>query len=409
VPSLLDYAVITDPASLVASGPDGPSVGTVYLIVSNSHAADVRCTSIEVMVPAELTSAPESISARIEPDFTVSWEDPRFAWDSADGVFRVTSPTTTTGAFTVPEGGCMVLVLENVRIDATAGLVLLQLSETAGGGEGSVGEQIRTVKLGLLAKSPNPKKPSSDLPRNFRPEKSVVDAGTEVVLLWDGPNDLVYTIRHPYGKDETVPQGTYRWSPAPDTAPQRGTTYTLVATSRSGPEPPYFLTTTVHLRNPTFETLTATVGTRTPLIQGTESHGYLTFSSDGLSVLKSTGAFGTVVTGTVAVNDVFTDRARVNGLLTVMGAMKVINERGKMLLETHVGDDGISFPENCSFGSSVEIVHEMSVQLRKGWGYTLQVSDRSVSIHDYLNVTKSVFVESDREWSKDRGGQGRRV
>jgi hypothetical protein len=106
---------------------------------------------------------------------------------------------------------------------------------------------------------------------------------------------------------------------------------------------------------------------------------------------------------------VFTDRAQVNGLLTVKGAMKVINERGKMLLETGVNDDSISFPENCSFGSLVDIKQGMSVQFRKGWGYTLQVTDGSVSIHDYLNVTKSVFVESDPQWSKGRGGQGRRV
>ncbi|MFJ2646711.1 hypothetical protein ACIO1C_08310 [Streptomyces sp. NPDC087420] len=73
MPSLLNYTVLTDPTSLQASQPGAPSVGTVYVIVSNTRQSDVRWEYIDVEIPvgtgpSDLTHDPTLISASADPD-----------------------------------------------------------------------------------------------------------------------------------------------------------------------------------------------------------------------------------------------------------------------------------------------------------------------------------------------------
>ncbi|MEU5427142.1 hypothetical protein AB0H73_16275 [Streptomyces olivoreticuli] len=317
MPSLLNYAVITDPTSLQASQPGAPSVGTVYVIVSNTHQSAVTWEFIDVEIPvgsgvSDLTSNPTAISASIDPSYTV-WLAPApvFGWDSTLGRFRAHSPSG--GRLTLPDQGSLVLKLEDIPVSSAEGLVLLKMYERSGGGDDNI--PIRradfTTTLGLVKQAPK-------TPRNFRPEKKSlvdVDAGEKVVLKWEGPDSLDYWIRDPQGNEvlaqsaaqgPRVNQRTYTWSP-PST-PKRGTTYTLVAgTVGAGQQQQgYFLTTTVHARVPEFAG-----GTRTPWVEGTPSKSRVTFSAAGVEIRNGTGGWGTVAADKVDVDRV--DTASVHG------------------------------------------------------------------------------------------------
>ncbi|MFE2595162.1 hypothetical protein ACFXCZ_01440 [Streptomyces sp. NPDC059396] len=302
-------------------------MATVYVIVSNSHAARVRWDSIEVGVPVGdnaggLTPNPAAIKATVATDYPLVGVEPRptVTWDGTNSVFRVSAPAGAPPTLTLPAGGSLVLTLEDIPVSGVEGLVRLKLHETAGGGDGNVAIRDHTTTQGLLKKAPK-------IPRNFRPEKSMVDAdaGENVALLWDGPDNLTYWIRDPQGTEVLVPrgnQGTYRW--APSSAPKRGTTYTLVARTAPGQQQGYFLTTTVHIRNPEFETLTATTGIHTPWIEGTADKGRVTFSAAGAEIRDQAGGWGTVAA----------DRADLNGVNT------------KWVQGRDTGDGWIEFPKS---------------------------------------------------------------
>jgi hypothetical protein len=336
------------------------------------------------------------------------------------------------------------MVLQNVVVNPREGLVVLTVRERASIGR-TAAKRVRNAVQCLVKKAPR-------APRDFRPEQSMVDNGDNIVLKWDGPSDLQYWIQFADGGRQQV-GGTGQWSPAPGTGPNRDTTYTLVATS--GGQDKYFLTTTVHLRNPTFETITATVGTNTPWIQGTgndnsratfsalgvdinnaaggggrigadeaavngvrtgwvqgrnSDDGWISFPKSGVNVYRDgQSVWGTVVADQLNINSMSLNRAEVNGWLTVNGGLKVVNERGKVLLETGENWDGITIPESCSFGSSATFDGDISVRLVPGYGYVMGTNEAGVHVQGYVTATKSVLVESDPEWSKNRGGQGRRV
>lgn len=225
MPSLLNYTILTDPTSLLASQPGAPSVGTVYVIVSNTHQSEVRWDFIDVEIPIgsgpdDLTGNPTAISASIEKDYTVNREpEPAFDWDSTLGRFRVHDPP---GRLTLPDEESLVLKLENIPVSDMAGLVRLKIHERSGGGDSNL--PIRRANfvttLGLVKQAPK-------IPRNFRPEKNSlvdVDASQNVVLTWEGPDNLDYWIRDPQGNEVLVqsaaqgPQVTqqpYTWSPPP--------------------------------------------------------------------------------------------------------------------------------------------------------------------------------------------------
>lgn len=312
MPSLLHYAVVTDPTSLQASLPGAPSVGTVYVIVSNTHQSEVKWEFIDVEIPVgsgrdDLTGDPTAISASIEKDYTV-WreEDPTFGWDATLGRFRAHAPSG--GRLTLPDEESLVLVLENIPVSDLAGPVRLKIHERSGGGDDNI--PIRranfTTTLGVVKQAPR-------IPRNFRPESNSlvdVDAGRNVVLRWDGPDNLDYWIRDPQGnellvqsaaKGPQVTQQSYTWSPP--TPPKRGTTYVLIAgTAGAGQQSQgYFLTTTVHALVPEFDS-----GTRTPWVEGTPSRSRVDFSPEGVEIRNGTGARGTVTAGTADVERVNT-------------------------------------------------------------------------------------------------------
>ncbi|MEY9946643.1 hypothetical protein [Kitasatospora sp. GAS1066B] len=312
MPSLLNYAIVTDPTSLQASQPGAPSVGTLYVIVSNTHQSEVKWEFIDVEIPVgsgpnDLTGNPTVIGASVEKDYTV-WleEDPVFGWDGTLGRFRAKAPVG--GRLTLPDEESLVLKLENIPVSDAAGLIRVKIHERSGGGDDNV--PIRqadfTTTLGLVKQAPK-------VPRNFRPEKNSlvdVDASQNVVLKWEGPDNLDYWIRDPQGTEvlvqsaaqgPRVTQQPYTWSPP--SAPRRGTTYTLIAgtTTATQQHHGYFLTTTVHALVPEFDS-----GTRTPWVEGTPSRSRVTFAAAGVEIHNGAGARGTVTADRAEVDRVNT-------------------------------------------------------------------------------------------------------
>ncbi|WP_424639797.1 hypothetical protein [Embleya sp. AB8] len=309
---MLNYTVITDPTSLQASQPGAPSVGTVYVIVSNTHQSDVTWEFIDVEIPVgggagDLTGNPTAISARIDSNYTVSGQNPVFGWDSTLGRFRAHDPSVRRLA--MPAHRSFVLVLEDIPVAGAEGLVLLEIHERSGGGDNNI--PIRqadfVTTLGLVKQAPK-------IPGNFRPEKNSlvdVDAGANVVLRWEGPDNLDYWIRDPEGNEvlaqsaapgPRVIRQSFTWSPA--SAPKRGTTYTLIAgtTSAGQQQQGYFFTTTVHARVPEFDS-----GTRTPWVEGTPNKSRVTFTAAGVEIRNGAGGWGTVAADKVEVDRVDTE------------------------------------------------------------------------------------------------------
>ncbi|MFF0473737.1 hypothetical protein [Streptomyces sp. NPDC004284] len=314
MPSLLHYEVLTDPTSLQVSRPGAPSAGTVYVIVSNPHLANVKWQHIDVLIPigsgsGDLTDDAAAITASIP---TRSYqplpgeEAPHFTpHPGGGGRYRAAAPSGQD--MTLPGQGHLILKLENIPVSDQAGLAVVSIHEIAYGGDGNAlpytvpGVYYGTT-LGLVKQTPQ-------VPQNFRADHSMVDAGQNVVLRWEGPDSLTYWIRYPDGALERVdppvrptptPYGPHRHTPGRSLT--RGTTYTLVAGTVDGngkAQEGYFLTTTVHATVPEFDS-----GARAPWIGGTTDRGRVTFTPQGARVDNDTNTPGTVTAAEVDVETV---------------------------------------------------------------------------------------------------------
>ncbi|MFD9692986.1 hypothetical protein ACFWXO_45385 [Kitasatospora sp. NPDC059088] len=286
----LSYELLTDPAPLQVPEAGEEPNGSVYLVVSNPTPDEVIWYSIELRVPCgqregDLTAHPKSINARIaQNNATRAGEDPTSVWDDGNGVLTVTPRPNSL----FREAGSLVLVLDGFPVSDKPGLVLLQVTERAANCSRA---QRNPVTLGLVKQLPK-------VPRNFRPQESLVAGGADVVLRWDGPANLEYRIQGPDGLSVPVPQRTgagWEWAPKAGEEPKRDATYTLTATLPGRAQPGYFLTTTVHLRSPEFEAVTATAGVHTPWVRGTTTaRGRITFTGQGAQIRDEADALGTL-------------------------------------------------------------------------------------------------------------------
>ncbi|MFF4852552.1 hypothetical protein [Streptomyces sp. NPDC001194] len=300
----LHYEILTDPAPLQVPGAGEESPGAVHIVVSNPTMDEVIWYSIEVRVPAgpadgDLTLHPKAINARVEHNTaTKQGEEPAVVWDGDTGVLTVTPRPNTL----FRKAGSLALVLDGFPVSGVPGLVLLQVTERAANG---ARVQSNPVTLSLL-------KQVSRVPRNFRPKDSLVAAGKDVVLRWDGPDTLTYRIQGPDGAAETVTSRNgasgWEWSPKAGQEPKRDATYTLMATSPGSQQPGSFLTTTVHLRSPEFESVTATGGVHAPWVEGTADRGRIAFTARGAQVQDDAQAPGTVSAATAEAETVSTVR-----------------------------------------------------------------------------------------------------
>ncbi|MFJ8042413.1 hypothetical protein ACIRBX_18175 [Kitasatospora sp. NPDC096147] len=325
MPSLLRYEILTDPTSLQASSDGRPSVGTVYVIVSNTHQEDVEWRYIDLAIPVgsgpdDLTDDRAAIRPSITTTYNTPWDtaDPVLAWDEDAQAFRAQHPTRPGSKQIFPGQQSLTLKLENVPVTAGGGLVRLTVGERTGGGDGAAAmpTDVFVTTLALVKQVPR-------VPRNFRPKLSLLPEGAQVELEWDGPGNLDYWIRFPDGQTVPVALGapagrpvtdqSYLWptpGAAPIPVPKRGTTYTLIAgTSLNGqPQHGYFLTTTVHALVPEFAS-----GTRTPWIEGGAGLGRAVFTPDGVLVDGRDAGPGTVTARTVDVHEVRAEKVKGHG------------------------------------------------------------------------------------------------
>ncbi|MFJ7146709.1 hypothetical protein ACIQVT_00540 [Streptomyces sp. NPDC100445] len=221
------------------------------------------------------------------------------------GSFEVATQTTVIN---VRPEDVLVIRLHNILVSTLPGLARLTVRETAFMSPDSI------VMLSVL-------KREARVPSNFRAEKAFLEAATPtrgqdtLTLLWDGPNNLDYQIEGPDGRHTVTGTGPHwNWSPAASAEPKRDATYTLIATPQLGRQAGYFLTTTVQVEEPEFPRVTVTKAVHTPLVTGTgNQQGQIVFTADGVRVLGSLGAPGTVDAGEVDAESVLTSAVRGRG------------------------------------------------------------------------------------------------
>ncbi|MFE6871279.1 hypothetical protein ACFVFS_32565 [Kitasatospora sp. NPDC057692] len=312
MPSLLHYEIVTDPTSLQASADGAPSVGTVYIVVSNTHERELDWRYIDVAVPIgtdrrHLTDD----RAAIEPQVDITWstplhlEDPEFEWIESEQAFRVHVPQAPTAKQRFPSQASMTLTLDNIPITREGGLVLLTVRERTGISEGPTKTEMGDYETTLAVVKQTPR-----VPRNFHPVSSLVDGdkGGQLELRWNGPDNLHYWIHHPDGPVvhiEPFPGPVVKDRPYSGSVPvpKRGTTYTLIAGTNEGGQQQhgYFLTTTAHAIIPEFEG-----GTRSPWVEGTVLKGRIGFTADGVDVRDPQHDLGRVTAAKADVDRVIT-------------------------------------------------------------------------------------------------------
>ncbi|MEV4018281.1 hypothetical protein AB0J35_48080 [Nonomuraea angiospora] len=304
--TLLAYTLMTDPTPLEASAAGrSPSTGTVYLVVTNTAQQAAFWHSIQVQVPigdgaGHLTPDFQKIKARGEYGARSGAQSPVNVKPQGSDAFQATAQGG--GRARLDPGDHIVLTLENVTVAAAAGVAVLRVTENSSSTQaGRLSNRYAAVPLMKTAPKEIP------APHDFRPDDAMVNAGSNIVLRWDGSDDFDYKILFPGGQ-ATVPRGVRSWSPAAADAPKRATTYTLVATSRTTPKQEHFRTTTVEVRDPILDTLTVTTGINTPWVQGTANAtgGRVTFTDTGVRISASSGAQGSVTA----------DKAEFNGVRT---------------------------------------------------------------------------------------------
>ncbi|AXG81541.1 hypothetical protein DVK44_31815 [Streptomyces paludis] len=364
---------------------DGVILGTVCLVVSNPTERQVFWYSIEVQVPlgngtGALTAVPSAVDVRVEQNnATESGETPTPSWDDTTGVLTV----STGGLAHFKKGGSLILVLEGFPVSSTPGAVLLKATEEVSKPtKGRVRNSPATVSL--LKRAPR-------VPRNFRPEKSLLAAGEKVVLLWDGPDTLDYDIQYPDGTIESVPPRSggsgWTWSPKADRKPKLAATYTLIATPRDAQHPPYHLTTSVQLSSPEFIHVTATAGVNTPWVQGTTTKGQIFFRTQGAEIRKANNARGTLSAQKAELDQLHVVKdAAVDGPLTVKGK---VDAGGELHAAQNAVVDG-----TLSVGGKVDARSELRVAQGATVGGDLSVDGR-VNAQGELHAAQGATVAGD--------------
>jgi hypothetical protein len=333
---MLTYTLITDPAPLAASEAGRPSTGTVYLLVTNTGQQAAFWSTIKVEVPVgngagDLTPNFNKIKTKGEYGTRSGTRSSVNVQPQGSNAFQATAPG---GRTPLAPGDHMVLTLENVTVAPTAGLAVLQVTETAG--RTKTGRLSNSFAAVALVKTAPKELPA---PHSFLADNAVVDAGTKVTLSWEGSDDFTYEIlfpggRKPVGKvKHTGSHGPYSLVLEAADAPKRDTTYTLIATSGTQK---HTFTTTVQVRNPILETLTAINGVTTPWVQGsTKGDGAFTFSTGAIHVRREFASqeAGDLYAGEATVSGVATEyvKGRNSGegdITFLQGGVKVWRTRG---------------------------------------------------------------------------------
>ncbi|MFB7718391.1 hypothetical protein [Nocardia sp. NPDC056100] len=349
--TLLTYTVLTDPAALEASKAGQPtSFGTVYLMVTNSSGTATHWTKNEVKVPIgngaeHLTPDISLVTASAEfHGLQTGVQSLDVQIQSAAGSFQVTK--SSGGKVRFAPGDYLVLKLEDVPVAESAGLAVLSVHESAG--KTQTAKPSNSVTAVPLVKTA----PKFVAPSNFRPDQALVDDGDAIVLRWDGPDDLAYTIGLP---DSTLVSvtATGEWRPDPKTGPKRDATYTLIATDPATTRQ-YFLSTTVQVVEPTFDK-----GIRAARVHGLSGTGRLEFTPAGVRVTDPVGSDGEVAAAKVGANLVTTQK--VTGPWASTGAL-AFGANGILVSNNSGSESTVTADKVEANGVATELVNAARVQ-----------------------------------------------
>lgn len=346
--TMLTYTVLTDPAPLEASAAGRPSRGTVYLVVTNTGQQAAYWSTITVEVPVGNGAGDLTLTSdfnKIKPEGEYKYGPPSGTRSPVNiqrqgsNAFQATAPGGTGPYGTAPfaPGDYMVLTLKDVTVALTAGLAVLTVTENTSRTKSAKPRSSSTV-VALVKTAPKEFPPHS-----FHPDKAMVNPGDKLTLSWQGSTGFSYEIMYP-GAPQPVPVSGDSWSP-PD-APDRATTYILIATAPDKQQ--HFLTTTVQVRNPVLETLTSTTGIKTPRVQGTATNWGLTITGSGAEISNDSGVKGTLTAGEATVSGVATEYVKGlnsgDGDITFLpGGVRVRRTRGSNDLGTlHAGQTTVS-------------------------------------------------------------------
>ncbi|MFE2040739.1 hypothetical protein ACFXAZ_07350 [Streptomyces sp. NPDC059477] len=367
----LVYQILTDPAPLEVSPSQGENIGTIRIVVSNTSEQNVILDSIEITVPVgtgsgDLTDTPAAVTTRIEenqavqplfPGTPAPQEDLATWWNDATGVLTVARPNLRAH---FDAGGYLVVVLDDFPVSQQAGTVLIRAREFLRT-PGNNSEPTKYATLGVPKLAPK-------VPRNFRPQETLLKAGDDVVLLWDGPATLQYRVQLPDGTSEPATQHTgtsWQWTPS-QLKPIQATTYTLIAADPNGRQPLYFLTTSVQHETPTFN------GVHTPWVEGSQNTGRITFEQQGAEINTGPNGQGD---GKLTAHElhILKDSA-LDGAVTVGKTLTVIG--------AVTANDNLHVAKDASLDGAVVV------------GRTLSIGG-TVSASEDLHVTRSASVGGD--------------
>ncbi|MFF5213083.1 hypothetical protein [Streptosporangium sp. NPDC000396] len=305
--TMLTYTVLTDPAPLEASAAGRPSTGTVYLLVTNTGQQAAYWSTTTVTVPigngtGDLTLTSNFNKIKTKGEYVPRPGTPPGTRPSVNVQRQGSNAVQATapgGPIHFRPGDYMVLTLENVTVAAKPGLAVLTVTENAGRTKPKPGSLPPSSMAAVALVKTTPKELPT--PRDFRPDKAMVDAGDKLTLHWEEIAGFGYEITYP-GAPQPVPVSGGSWSPP---APKRATTYILTATGPNKQQ--HFLTTTVQVRNPELETLTATTEIKTPRVQGTATNWGLTITGTGAEISNGSGGKGPLTAGRAVFNGVLTE------------------------------------------------------------------------------------------------------
>ncbi|MBB5119347.1 hypothetical protein AF335_20960 [Streptomyces eurocidicus] len=248
-PTLLDYAIISEPFPLYATtGTDDPATA-LHLVVSNGGGDTVYCREIVFSLPAG--DLAQSLVAQDAgdgqaPDWTVARIEPgtQTILPPGDYAHFLAKPNKADSAVDVSG---IVITLENLKISPLPGTARIEVREVATTNTDKWPSSPRFKKL-EITKFPAPRIPALAV-SDFTADTLEVTSGAPVRLTWTGPSTLDYTVSHggdshPVGKNHSY-----------STTIDRDTTFQL-SYETGELKTTHYLTTTVTVKNPKLTGLT---------------------------------------------------------------------------------------------------------------------------------------------------------
>ena len=177
---LLTYALSTTPSTLKA----GQQNAILTFVATNTTANSVAVAGISITIPVgdsaiALTNTPTSISQIPSNQWTINPPN-NSSHRSTTLIFVPSGEKGTT--YTIPARSSLVFVLTNIQVNNISGPVLFTITE------GSSGNPTQPITLSKF--------PAGWGNVNFSVEPTNINAGSSVMLTWDGPNGATYSIQY---------------------------------------------------------------------------------------------------------------------------------------------------------------------------------------------------------------------